>query len=79
MIVYKMTVFKMIQFARLQTTIENSRNGKRTNFKELPRPHKLLQGAPAKSVKDRVKIGKTCLPLVSPPCLYKVLKEDLPL
>ena len=41
-------------------------------------PHKLLQGAPAKSVEDRVKIGKTCLPVVSLPCLYKVLKEGQP-
>ena len=71
-----MTVCKMIQFSKLQATNENTRDGKRTNFfKELPRPRKLLQGAPAKSVEDRVKIGKTCLPPICPPCIYKILKE----
>ena len=65
---------KTIQFTRLQATKENVRNGKRTNLKELPRPHKLPQGAMAKSVKGGVKIGKTCLPPVGPPCLSKVLK-----
>ena len=73
-----MTVCKMIQFARLQAINEITRDEKRTNLKELPRPHKLPQGAPAKSVKGRVKIGKTCLPPVGPLCLYKVLKEGQP-
>ena len=57
-----MIVCKMIQFARLKAINEITRYGKRTNFKELPRPYKLLQGAPTKSVKGREKIDKTCLP-----------------
>ena len=51
---------------------------RKTDLKELPRPHKLSQGAPVESVKSRVKIGKTCLPLVGFPCLSKVLKEGQP-
>ena len=45
------------------------------NLKELLMPHKLPQGAPTESVEGGVKIGKTCLPLVGPPCLSKVLKD----
>jgi len=70
--------YEMVQFARLQATNKNRRDGKRTNLKELPRPHKLPQGALAKSIKGRVKIGQTCLPLVGPPCICKVLKEGQP-
>ena len=73
-----MTVCKMIQFTRLQATNENTRDGKRTNLKKLPRPHKMPQGAPTKSVEDRVKIGKTCLPPVGPLCICKVLKKGQP-
>ena len=36
--------------------------GMRTNLKELPRPHKLPQGTPAKSVECGVEIGETCRP-----------------
>ena len=75
---YKMVQFVRWQFARLQATNENTRDGKRTNFKELPRSHKLPQGAPTKSIKGKVKIGKTCLPLVGPPYIYKVVKEGQP-
>ena len=70
--------YKIVQFARLQATNENTRDGKRTNIKELPRPHKLLQGALATTIKDRVEIGKICLPLVGPPCIYKIFKEGQP-
>ena len=77
-IVCKMTICKMIQFARLQATNENTRDGKRANLKDLLRPHKLPQGAPAKSVKARVKIGKKCPPLVGPSCIRKVFKEGQP-
>ena len=73
-----MTVCKIIQFVRLQATNENARNGKKTNLKELPRPHKLPQGALTKSVEGRVKIDKTCLPPVGPPCICKVSKEGQP-
>jgi len=73
-----MIVCKMIRFARLQATNENTRDEKRTNLKELPRPHKVPQGALAKSVKVRVKIGKTCLSLVGLLCICKVLKEGQP-
>jgi len=73
-----MTICKIIQFARLQATNENTRDGKRTNFKELPRHYKLPQGAPTKSIKGRVKIGKTCLALVGPLCIWKVVKEGQP-
>ena len=74
--IYKMTVFKTVQFVKLQATNENTRDGKRTNFfKELPRPHKLPQSAPAESVEGEVKISKTCLPLVGSPCLPKILEE----
>ena len=73
-----MIVFKIVQFARLQATNGNTRIEEKTNLKELPRPHKLPQGAPAKNVEGRVKIGKTCLPPVGPLCLYKVLKEGQP-
>ena len=72
MTVYKMIVFKTIQFARLQAT---SKNAKITNLKELPKPHNLPQGVPAKSVKGGVKISKTCLPPVGLPCLPKILEE----
>ena len=75
MTICKVTVCKIIQFARLQATSENARNGKRTNLKELPRLHKLLQGEPVESVDGGEKIGKICLPLVGPPCLSKVLKK----
>ena len=71
-------LIKFNLMARLQATNENKRDGNRTNLKELPRPHKLLQGAPAKSVVARVKIGKTCLPPIGPPCIYKVFKKSQP-
>ena len=73
-----MTVCKIIQFARLQATNENARNGKRTNLKEIPRPHKLSQNALDESVESGVKIGKTGLPPISPLCLSKVLKDCQP-
>jgi len=73
-----MTVCKIIQFARLQATNDNTRDGTRTNLKEFPRPHKLPQGAQAKSVEERVKIGKTCLPPIGPSCICKVFKEGQP-
>jgi len=73
-----MTVCKIIQFARLQATNENARNGKRTNLKKLPRPYKLPQDTPAESVEGGVKIGQTCLPPVGPLCLSKVLKDGQP-
>ena len=41
-------------------------------------PYKLPQDALAMSVEGKVKIGKTCLPPVGPPCLSKVLKEGQP-
>ena len=69
-----MTVCKMIQFSRLQATNEITRDGKRTNL-DVPRPHKLPQGALAKSDEASVKIGKTCLPLVGLPCICKVFKK----
>ena len=72
MTVYKMIVFKTIRFARLQAT---SKNAKITNLKELPKPHNLPQGVPAKSVEGGVKISKTCLPPVGLPCLPKILEE----
>ena len=72
--IYKMIVFKKIQFARLQAT---SKSAMITNLKKLPSPHKLLQGAPAKSVEGGVKISKTCLPPVCPLCLPKILEEGL--
>ena len=50
----------------------------RTNLKELPRPYKLPQSAPAESVKGGVKIRKTCLPLVSLPCFPKISEEGEP-
>ena len=56
-------------------TNKSAKNKKRTNLKELPRPHKLLQRAPAESVEGGVKISKTCLPLVGPLYLSKVLEE----
>ena len=74
----KMTVFKITQFARLQATSESAKNEKITNLKELPRPYKQSQGAPSESIKSGVEIGKICLPLVSPPCLSKVLEEVKP-
>ena len=70
--------FEITQFARLQATIESKKNEKITNLVELPRPHKLSQGAPTKSIKSGIEIGKTCLPLVGPLCLPKVLKEGQP-
>ena len=78
MIVCKVRICKIIQFARLQAIDENARNGKRTNLKELPRPHKLPQSALTESVEGGVKINKTYLPSVGPPCLSKVLKEGQP-
>jgi len=56
-------------------TNKKEKNKKRINLKELPRPRKLPQSAPAKSVEGGVKISKTCLPLVGPPYLSKVLEE----
>ena len=69
MIVYKITVFKTTQFARLKATSEKVKSGKRIDLKDLPMPHKLLQSAPVESVEGGVKISKTCLPLVGPSCL----------
>ena len=60
-----MTVFKTVQFARLQAIGGSVKSKKRTDLKELPRPYKLPQKALAESVKGGVKISKTCLPLVS--------------
>ena len=71
----KMIIFKIVQFARLQTTGEIVKNERGTDLKELPRPYKLLQSSSANSVEDKVKISKTCLPLVGPPCLSKALEE----
>ena len=71
----KIIIFKIVEFARLQTTNESVKNEKRMNLKELPRPHKLLQSALAESVKGGVKISRTCLLLVGPLCLPKVLEE----
>ena len=68
----KMTVCKTTSYKR------NAKNEKRTNLKEFPRPHKMPQRAPAESVKARVKLSKTCLPLVGPLCHSKVLKEGQP-
>ena len=48
---------------------------KRTNLKELPRPHKPPQSALAESVEGGVKMSKTCLLPVGPPCLPKILEE----
>ena len=71
----KMIAFKTIQLVRLQATNKSAKNERRTNLKELPRPYKLLQNALAESVEGGVKISKTCLPLVGPSCLSKVLEE----
>ena len=71
----KMIIFKIVQFARLQTTGESAKNERGTNLKKLPRPYKLLQSSSAESVEGRVKISKTCLPSVGPPCLFKALEE----
>ena len=70
-----MAVFKTVQFARLQVTSENVNSEKRTNLKELPRPHKLPQSVPTESVEGGVEISKTYLPSVSPPCLPKIPEE----
>ena len=59
----------------LQATSESAKNGKKTNLKEFPRPYKLPQSALSENVEGGVKIGKTCLPLVSPLCLSKVLER----
>ena len=70
MTVYKMIVFKKIQFAKTK-----SKNAKINNLKELPKPHNLPQGVSAKNVKGGVKISKTCLPSFGPPCLPKILEK----
>ena len=75
MIACKMIVGKTIQLARLQATNNSAKDEKRTNLKELPRPHKLPQSALAESVEGGVKISKTCLLPVDPPCLPKILEE----
>ena len=72
----KMIIFKTVQFARLQTTSESAKNERGTDLKELPRPYKLLQSSSAKSVEDKVKISKICLPPVGPPCLSKAQEES---
>ena len=72
-----MIVFEITQFARLQATSESAKNENITNLKELPRLHKLSQGASVESVEGGVKIGKTCLPLIGPPSLSKVLNNHL--
>ena len=51
---------------------------KKTDIKELPRLHKLLQGASTKSVEGGIKVRKICLPPISPPCLSKDLNEGQP-
>ena len=73
----KMIAIKTIQFARLQATNKSAKNENITNLKELPRLHKLSQGASAESVEGGVKIGKTCLPLIGPLSLSKVLNNHL--
>ena len=78
MIVCKMTIYKTIQFTRLRATNEDVRNGKRTNLKKLPRPHKLPQGASTESVEGGVKIGETCLPPIGRLCISKVLEKGQP-
>ena len=75
MTVCKMIVFKTIQLARLQATNNSAKDEKRINLKELPRPHKLPQSALAECVEGGVKISKTCLLPVGPPCLPKILEE----
>ena len=70
MTVYKIIVFKKIQFAKTK-----SKNAKINNLKELPKPHNLPQGVSAKNVKGGVKISKTCLPSFGPPCLPKILEK----
>ena len=72
MIVCKMMT---IQFARLQATSGSVKSKKRTDLKELPRPHKLPQGASVDSVEHGVKISKTCLPPVGSLCLPTVLEK----
>ena len=56
----------------------NAKYEKITNLKELLRPHQLLQGAPVKSIKSGIEIGKTCLSPIGLPCLSKFLKEGQP-
>ena len=48
---------------------------KGANLKELPRPYKLPQSALAESVEGGVKLSKTCLPTVGPPCHRKILEK----
>ena len=72
----KLIIFKIVHFERLQVTSESVNNEMRTDLKELLRPHKLPQGALAKSVESGVKISKTCLPLVSLLCLLKSWNKD---
>jgi len=48
---------------------------KRTNLKELSRPHKLAQSSLTKRVQGRVQVGKARLPLVCLPCPLEVMKE----
>ena len=67
--------FKEIQFARLRATNKNAKNEKGANLKELPRPYKLPQSALAESVEGGVKLSKTCLPTVGPPCHRKILEK----
>ena len=71
----KIIILKIVQFARLRATDESVKKEKRIDLKELPKPHMLPQSAPVESVEGGVKIGKTCLPRVGPPCLPKVLEE----
>ena len=48
---------------------------KKTNLKEIPRPHKLAQSPPAEHVQGRVQVGKAHLPVVGFLSLRKVLEE----
>ena len=70
--------FKEIQFARLRATNKNAKNEKGANLKELPRTYKLPQSALDESVEGGVKLSKTCLPPVGPPCHPKILEKGWP-
>ena len=72
--IYKVVVFKIVQFTRLQAISETIKSERRTDLKELPRPHKLPQSAPTESVEGGEKISKTCLPLVGLLRLPKILE-----
>ena len=58
--------------------ISYKREEKRTNLKELPRPHKLVQSPLTERVQGRVQVGKTRLPPVGLSSLTKVMEERKP-